>query len=205
MTSAAINDPRFTRLSEPHLLPLTRWVELLRTEGLEVPDFDPEDGGVHARALFLLESPGPRAVQTRFVSRDNPDPSARNMAAALDLAGFGRSDTILWNVVPYCVSTRERNQNATMQQIRAAAPLTQALVDMLANLKAVTFCGRRAQVMLPLLKFGTGVRVFSTFHPGAQSFNRERCRNDVLSTFREVRASIQRPSSSNLAPAAAKV
>jgi len=197
--SGAAYDPRLARLYEPHVLPLTRWAGLLRATGWDVPDFDPDDGGIHASALFLLESPGPRAVQSRFVSRDNPDPSARNMAAALNLTGFERRDTILWNVVPYCVSTRERNRNATVQQIRAAAHVTQEFVDMLANLKAVTFCGRRAQVMLPLLKFSAGVGVFSTFHPGAQSFNRERCRSDILATFREVRASIQRPPSANLA------
>ena len=47
--------------------------------GKAVPDVDPLDGGVNARLLILLETPGPRVLGTGFVSRDNPDGTAANM------------------------------------------------------------------------------------------------------------------------------
>jgi hypothetical protein len=56
------------------------------------------------------------------VSRDNPDPSAKNIGEVLDAAGFARSDVLLWNVVPYCVSTETQNRNATAAHIREADP-----------------------------------------------------------------------------------
>ena len=40
----------------------------------EVPDFDPLDGGVEARALFLFEKPGRMTAGqsgSGFISRDN--------------------------------------------------------------------------------------------------------------------------------------
>src|SRR5438874_12179802 len=43
-----------------------------------IPDFDPWDGGVHAQVLFLLEAPGSKAVDSGFVSRNNPDETAKN-------------------------------------------------------------------------------------------------------------------------------
>jgi hypothetical protein len=77
-------DPREARLIEPHVRPLMDLVRKLRkqladnakTNGdLEppgVPNVDPIDGGVKARALFLLATPGRRAVGSGFVSQDNP-------------------------------------------------------------------------------------------------------------------------------------
>ena len=79
--------------------------------------------------LILLESPGSRAVASYFISRDNPDPSARNMRVELDHAGFERSEVVIWNVVPWCVSTKKQNRNAKAAQIRAAIPDTQAFID----------------------------------------------------------------------------
>jgi hypothetical protein len=43
----------------------------------EVPDFDPVDGGIGARALFLLDAPGPmtseagKRIGSGFISRFN--------------------------------------------------------------------------------------------------------------------------------------
>lgn len=54
---------RMKELRAPHMAALTAFVEELRAEaghGVEVPYFDPWDGGVEATILFLLEAPGPR-------------------------------------------------------------------------------------------------------------------------------------------------
>ena len=162
-----------------------RVVEGMRSRGLIVPNVDPNDGGVRARVLFLLETPGPRAVGTAFVSRENPDPSAKNMGQALERTGFSRSEVVIWNVVPFCVSTVDENRNVSGAQIRAAVADTQAFMDCLPNLAVTVFCGRSAQRAAGLLQFPSGVRVLSTFHPGAQSFNRPKLREHVLATFAE--------------------
>jgi hypothetical protein len=162
-------------------------VNRIRGYGLQVPNVDPNDGGVEAAVLVLLESPGPRAVASSFVSRDNPDPSARNMGTALGSAGFHRSETVLWNVVPQCVSTIEKNQNATAAQIRAAAPDTQAFIDKLEKLRVVILCGRKAQLAKPFLRLPLGMRLLETFHTGAMSYNHRAKRDHIRATFREAR------------------
>ena len=62
-----------------------------------VPGFDPRDGGRAARVLLLLEKPGRHSTT---VSRDNPTPTARAVAAFLAQAGLPRHETVLWNVAP---------------------------------------------------------------------------------------------------------
>lgn len=55
-------DPRDAHLNDENVPELMRLVRSLRARSLETPNVDPNDGGVNAPALFLLESPGPRAV-----------------------------------------------------------------------------------------------------------------------------------------------
>jgi len=182
---ASIDDERLQKLEQPHVAPLNAFIRGLRERGLNVPNIDPHDGGIEALALFLLESPGPKAVGSAFISRNNPDPSARNMSRALEDVGLSRRETVLWNVVPHCISTAEQNRNASVSDIAASAPDTQAFIDLLPCLKAVVFCGRRAQVAIPHLRWRNGVRVFSTFHPGAMAYNRQHLREHIHQTFRD--------------------
>ena len=87
---------RSDRLHDPRVAPLTPFVRSLRLMSRKtVPDFDPHDGGVEARALFLLEAPGRQAVATGFISRNNPDPTARNMCQLLATVGIPRTATLL--------------------------------------------------------------------------------------------------------------
>lgn len=61
MSDAAVREGRRAMLGDPHVKPLTDYVAKLRKRGPgEVPDFDPLDGGVNARVLFLFEKPGPK-------------------------------------------------------------------------------------------------------------------------------------------------
>jgi hypothetical protein len=105
----ASSDPRLKLLNRPHVKPLMDLVQAIRSRPTSVPNVDPLDGGTKATALFLLESPGPKAVGSQFISRNNPDPSAKNMCETLSKAGLKREETVLWNVVPYCISTVARN------------------------------------------------------------------------------------------------
>ena len=58
-------DERCSRLGQPHVEPLIRLVKGIRRRGVEVPNVDPNDGGVCAEALFLLETPGRKAVEVK--------------------------------------------------------------------------------------------------------------------------------------------
>jgi uracil-DNA glycosylase len=179
------DDADLDRDGDPHVLPLMNVVRDLRARGLDVPNVDPNDGGVNARCLILMETPGPKSVASRFVSRDNPDPSARNLASALDAASLARSDVLLWNVVPQCLSTATQNRNASAGEIRAAAPDLQAFIDRLSKLAVVVFCGRTAQRAKGLVSLPSRVQVLETFHPAARSYNQAKYRNDIHEKFKQ--------------------
>lgn len=179
-------ETRLARLSEPHVLPLMNLIKKWRSEGLIVPNLDPLDGGINARALFLLESPGPKAVSSNFISRNNKDPSARNMKEALEAAGFSRADTLLWNVVPYCVSTSARNGNASNRQVREAIPKTQEFINLLPHLSVIVLCGRKAQLILGHLN--VSANVLTTYHPATRSYNHYK--DDIRRTFKNARSLI---------------
>jgi len=142
---------------------------------------------VNAQVLILLETPGPKAVASRFVSRDNPDPSARNLGRVLDDARLTRADVVLWNVVPQCVSTTEQNRNACVADIRDALPALQAFIDQLSKLAVVVFCGRSAQRASNHIDLPSGVQVLRTFHPGAMAYNHPAYRADIHATFERAR------------------
>jgi hypothetical protein len=73
---------RLALIESPHVAALTHLVVELRGElgpNYQIPYFDPLDGGTNAECLFLLEAPGPKAVASGFISRNNPDETARNL------------------------------------------------------------------------------------------------------------------------------
>jgi hypothetical protein len=66
---------RRAQLQDAHIAPLAAFVEELRAAvgpQASIPDFDPWNGGAHAQVLSLLEAPGSKAVDSGFVSRNNP-------------------------------------------------------------------------------------------------------------------------------------
>lgn len=91
--TAPLADPaavgaRRAALAAPHMAPLATFAARLKEEtGRPVPDADPADGGVRARLLLLLETPGPSWTRTGFVSADNPTPTGANLRRFL--AGRG--------------------------------------------------------------------------------------------------------------------
>src|SRR5580700_5316391 len=83
MRDPEVRKRRKAMLDLPHIAPLTAFAAKLRERGLmEVPDFDPLDGGIHARVLFLFEKPGPMTAAggnrtgSGFISRNNDDATA---------------------------------------------------------------------------------------------------------------------------------
>lgn len=94
---------RLAQVDRPHVAPLTEFVRRLRIRvgsQAAIPYFDPWDGGVNAKVLFLLEAPGPKARNSGFVSMNNPDQTARNLFELSREASLDRRDMVTWNAVP---------------------------------------------------------------------------------------------------------
>jgi hypothetical protein len=180
-------DNQKTRLYEPHVKPLTLLVEELRARGHQVPDVDPNDGGVNAHALFLLTTPGPEAVVSGFVSCDNPDPTAENMRKSWEVTGIQRKHVALWNVVPYCLSTPNKSQNPTPEEIQMSAPDTQRFIDLFPKLRVIVFCGTtHTQQAIQWLHIPSHIERIITNHTGNQAFSHNEKRENILKTFRYV-------------------
>ncbi|WP_102127190.1 uracil-DNA glycosylase [Deinococcus planocerae] len=154
----------------PHVAPLNGWVDVLSAERW-TPSLDPADGGVGARVLLLLESPGPTASLTGFVSLDNPNATAENLTCLLHLAGLPRRQVAVWNAVPWQMSA-----GGVVAPVRAqyaeAAPLTRHLLSLLPELRAVVLVGRHAQSAWPHV--GSPLPTFACPHPSPQNFHTRR-------------------------------
>lgn len=142
----AVED-RLAQLQEPHVKPLTAYVEAVRSEvGCPfIPYFDPWDGGINAECLFLLEAPGSNAVASSFVSRNNNDETAKNFFIINHEAGLPRERTILWNIIPWYIGTETKIRAANNKDIADGIPHLLTLLELLPKLRAVVLLGRKAE------------------------------------------------------------
>ena len=139
---------RLARKFEPHISPLTAFVETIRKEtGLtrEIPYFDPLDGGINAKCLFLFEAPGPRAVYSGFISRNNPDESAKNFFELNRQADLPREITISWNIVPWYIGSGTKIRPANKYDIDEGRRYLLNLLSLLQNLQIIVLGGKKAQ------------------------------------------------------------
>ena len=145
---------RRTLLAAPHVAPLVAYgASLAERLGRAVPDVDPLDGGIDARLLILLETPGPKVLGTGFVSRDNPDGTAANMFRFLTQAGISRSDTVIWNIVPWLIQTAgERNRNPTRAEVAEGLCHLPDFLNLLPRLELAVVAGRKAEAAVGLLE-----------------------------------------------------
>jgi uracil-DNA glycosylase len=189
-------DARTARLAEihaPHMQALTGFVETLRQQkgvDYQIPFFDPFDGGINARALFLLEAPGPQAKGSGFVSRDNPDETAKNLWTMTRDAGLDRTDCILWNVCPWFVGTEAKIRAVRASEVREASEALRWLVERLGRLECVALVGRKAQLARATIEqTRPDVRIVEMPHPSPMFVNRTPGnRSLVLQGFQAVRA-----------------
>ena len=167
---------RHTRSAEPHVLALTQFVEQVRRErncGPAVPYCDPADGGIHAECLFLLEASGPRALASGFISRNNPDETAKNFMLLNEEAGMPRSRTVIWNIVPWYIGSGTRIRAATTQDIVEGWPYLERLLQLLPLVTVAVLIGRKAQrVRRKLATLRPVLQVFDCPHPSPLFVNR---------------------------------
>lgn len=113
-----------------------------------IPWFDPDDGGIDAQVLILMEAPGPRnapAGEHGFCSEDNTDPTAAWLARERARSGLPRRRYIRWNVVPWLpldVDGGWRSPRSVDVQ-EAMEPLAQVR-ELLPQLRLVIAVGRPA-------------------------------------------------------------
>ncbi|MDQ2954782.1 MAG: uracil-DNA glycosylase [Pseudomonadota bacterium] len=168
MRDAGVRERRRAMLGLPHMVELTKFAAKLRSRGLEVPDFDPLDGGVRARALFLFEKPGPmtakagsgKRVGSGFISRNNDDSTAEAIFDFMQQAEIARDQTILWNVIPWWNGTRA----VTKSELRDGVSRVKELIDLLPNLRAIALVGKKAAEAESLLE-STRLPLFNSSHP----------------------------------------
>ncbi len=157
------------------IVPLTDFVARMRAERgpqAKIPDFDPSDGGAEAQVLLVMEAPGPKAIQTGFVSCDNPDGTAGNLKRFLQEAGLARRECVLWNIVPWHVSDGLMNVNPTSTDVQEGLPYLRRLLPLLPRRRAVVLVGRKTQSVAGQLPLSASVRVFRCSHPSPQHVNR---------------------------------
>lgn len=193
-------DPNFlaskrARLGEGHVAPLQALAhEIRQTTGGEVPAFDPDSGGVFARALFLFEAPGarstaaggPRAAAkgSGIISEDNDDPSAEHMWLINRAAGLRREFYVPWNVVPWYIGTTTQIRAANLDDLSLARPWLARLIALLPELRVVaTFGAAPLRGWMDYLRSADGqlVPTLAGPHPSAR----------VMNTHAEARAQIE--------------
>jgi len=182
---------RQAELYEPHIAPLTEFVEKLRAEvgsHGNIPYFDPWDGGIDAEILFLLEAPGARALFTGFISRNNPDETAKNFFELNRDAEIPRKRTVTWNIVPWYIGTGMRSRAAGKTDTDAGIRALTRVLDLLPKLRAAVLIGRKAERASQLLaQLRPAVRVFKSPHPSPLFVNNAQGnRQRILDVFLEV-------------------
>ncbi len=171
----AERDRRIGMLTLPHMKPLTDYLFSVRAkcgQDHHIPDFDPCDGGIQARTLFLLEAPGPQADRSGFVSRNNPDPTAENLWHLMQDAGIPRQDTLIWNICPWYVGENGHILPVSAKDIQEAMPYLRELLNLLPHLQKIVLVGKRAQSAEPFIRSITSLPIMGTYHMSALVFNR---------------------------------
>ncbi len=167
MRDADVRERRRGMLRLPHIAPLTAYAAKLRErDSVQVPEFDPFDGGVEAQVLFLFEKPGPMTAErgkrqgSGFISRNNDDPTAEATFAFMRQAGIPRKLTATWNVIPWWNETVD----LTSDELRDGLVCLEALIGLLPKLRAVVMVGKNATAAGPCL--GTmKLALFTSDHP----------------------------------------
>ena len=163
----AVEDRRAALLA-PRMRPLVGLAAAIRAStGLPVPDADPADGGVAARCLLLLETPGPAFLRTGFVSCDNPAPTGANLRRFLRDAGLPRERLLVWNAVPFVIhAPGARNRAPRAAEVRAGLALLPDLLALLPELRVCVLAGRAAAAAAPVLRAARpGLPLLAMPHP----------------------------------------
>jgi hypothetical protein len=190
LKNAGVRERRLALLAGAHVAPLVAFAADIRARrGVEVPHFDPLDGGINATILFLMEKPGPMTdasgkgrAGSGFISRNNDDPTAEATFHFMNSAGIPRCETLIWNVIPWW----DGHIRFTAADRAGALSELSGLVSLLPRLQTVVLVGRtagKARVHLP------GLRVLDSPHPSPKVRSTNRALWDSIpERWREARS-----------------
>lgn len=175
---------RLSQINDPHMAPLTGFVERLRERmgpDVAIPFIDPWDGGVEAEVLFLLEAPGPKARNSGFVSMNNPDETAKNFFELSRQAGLDRKRTVTWNTVPWYIGSGGKIRPANSSDIASGIESLAELLQLLPKLQAIVLVGGKAQKAEAHVRdLAPHLKVFASPHPSPMFVNRKQENRGVL-------------------------
>ncbi len=194
----AVKQERRELLEASHVARLVQFVDELRSKKLKgqslefneehVPHFDPLDGGIEARCLFLFEAPGPGAVKSGFISRNNPDESAKAFFELNEEAGLNRHLTASWNIVPWYLGDGKRIRAARAKDIKEGLEHLWSLLELLKDIQVVVLGGRKAQrAKSDIQDKYSDICVTDMWHPSPQSLRPVPSRREeILKTLKKV-------------------
>src|SRR5439155_21756547 len=102
---------------------------------LSIPNFDPWDGGIDAD-IPLTRSYRPKAVLSGFISRNNPDETAKNFFELNAEAKVLRKRTVTWNIVPWYIGDGKHVRSANRADLRAGIRELPRLFSLLPRLRS---------------------------------------------------------------------
>ncbi|MFZ2176662.1 MAG: uracil-DNA glycosylase [Rhodococcus sp. (in: high G+C Gram-positive bacteria)] len=149
-------DPRIVaekmaRIRDPHVEPLNaladRIADAVGLPSGDIPYVDPDQGGIRARVLVLLDNPSTKAESgtgSGLLSLDNDDRTARNCREAYARSGIQWSDVVHWNVVPFPVAG-VKNGGSTPAERTLAVRWTREFVDLCPDVESVLLLGASAR------------------------------------------------------------
>ena len=150
---------------------LNEYVRELRNEFPKyyVPDFDPNNGGIHAKVLFLFEKPGPKTDPKNkgsgYISQDNDDETARATKYFLEKAGLKRRTIVIWNAIPYWngtieITAGERRRNSSKALVK--------LLKILPKVKKIVLVGKEAENLVSELDL-EDYHIIRSLHPSPRN------------------------------------
>lgn len=169
-------------------------VDQIRTERnltSKVPGFDPENGNECAKYLFLLEAPGPKAVESGKISLDNDDPSARNFRDQLRVACIGDEELALWNVVPWYIDKNAGKsiRAASANDVSEGIKYLPRLIAAMPNLLCIVLVGGAARKAHMFLSSVTTARIVTCHHTSARVTNSNKnAAEENIKVFRFIKA-----------------
>ncbi len=150
-------------------------VKKIREEntGKKVPGFEPKNGNERAKYLFLLEAPGPKAVNSDKISLDNQDPTAKNFQKQLDQAGIPREEIAIWNIVPWYLGNESGTaiRATNNKDFEAGMKYLQPLISAMPNLCCIVLVGGVARKSHIYLSKMTAARILTCHHTSARVTN----------------------------------
>jgi uracil-DNA glycosylase len=196
LASEAERAARSALLSQRHVRGLAKLVGRIpaaKGPGYEVPNVDPLDGGVDAKVLFLLEAPGPKALASGFISRNNPDETAKNFFLLNAEAGIDRRQTTTWNAVPWYIGSGNKIRPAKREDVREADEWLAELLGTLHHLRFVVFVGQKAlHAQCVVRDSRPDVDVIAMPHPSPMFINRASGnRHRILAVLQELSARLR--------------